>query len=346
MNSGYLVRSGQNGVVAHQGEQPGWKYESWLRRCVATIIILMLGYTGIGLWAVRGDLSSAARHFSLEAVVSVLVLIIIGIILRAIRWHYYVRRLGWSLPPSHSIVAFLASFALTATPGKAGEAIKIVLLRMRHDVPIAAGAGVLVIERLADVIAVLVLALAGVSLINGVGTYLALIVIFVASITAFVGQRRLQEPLLRRLGRIKRLSATTDRMARALDACRQLLQPAPFLVGVSLAIVAWSCEAVAFLRLANSAGIDIELLQASSIYAIATLAGVLSALPGGIGGFEAVMVLLLTQVGVGLTTATPTVVAFRLCTLWFGILLGLLFVLAWAAFIGGQPRSVATSRSA
>ena len=105
----------------------------------------------------RGDLSSAARHFSLETVTSVIVLIIFGIILRAIRWHYYVRRLGWSLPTSHSFVAFIASFALTATPGKAGEAVKIVLLRMRHDVPIAAGAGVLVIERLGDVIAVLVL---------------------------------------------------------------------------------------------------------------------------------------------------------------------------------------------
>jgi len=56
-------------------------------------------------------------------------------------------------PWRHSLLAFLASFVFTATPGKAGEVIKSVLLRTRYDVPLPMAWGVLLVERLGDLLA-------------------------------------------------------------------------------------------------------------------------------------------------------------------------------------------------
>src|SRR5688572_28741755 len=86
----------------------------WLRRSVTTLIVLMVGYVGIAGWAARADLAVAARDFPLSTLPSVLGLVLLGLVLRVIRWHYYVRRMHWTVPPLHSVLAFLAGLALTA----------------------------------------------------------------------------------------------------------------------------------------------------------------------------------------------------------------------------------------
>ena len=65
----------------------------------------------------------------------------------------------------------------------------------------------------------------------------------------------------------------------------------------------------------------------------------MSALPGGIGSFEVVMVLLLSRL------ALP-VVLFRFCTLWLTSLLGFLFLLGLLSFVSrgnaNSPRQSVT----
>lgn len=58
------------------------------------------------------------------------------------------------------------------------------------------------------------------------------------------------------------------------------------------------------------------------IYAIAVLAGALSFLPGGLGGTEAVMGVLLVAFGADGATAVAITLLCRLATLWFAVALG------------------------
>ena len=46
-----------------------------------------------------------------------------------------------------SLQVFLAGFALTVTPGKLGEAVKAVLLRASHRIPMARTAPIVIAER-------------------------------------------------------------------------------------------------------------------------------------------------------------------------------------------------------
>lgn len=307
----------------------------WLRRCATTLIIGMTLYIAVAWWSARAEMHSAVRFFSVATLLPVLGLVLLGITLRVARWHYFTGRLRWRLPLTHSALAFLASLAFTATPGKVGEAAKIILLRERHEVGVPAGVGMLIVERLGDVVAVLILSIAGIALLSGGATYVLLVAIAVSAATIFIASG-LYAPLFGLIRKVRYLRSIAARAVDALDACKLLLKPMPFLVGAGLAIVAWSCEAVAFMHLARVAGFQLGLLPAASIYGTATLAGVLSALPGGIGGFEAVMALLLSRAGQSIATAMPVIIVFRLCTLWFGILIGLVAMLAW--MVSFRPR--------
>jgi uncharacterized protein (TIRG00374 family) len=305
-------------------------WSRWIGRTVLTLTAMMCLYLGATIWAAHGDLVRAIGRLPLGALPGVIGLVLLGLALRAVRWHYYVRRLRWPVPVVPSICAFLASFAFTATPGKAGEVVKSVLLRTRHNVPLADGVGVLLVERLGDLLAVLLLAAGGLALLADGLVYLCIAALLVVGTTVVVSSRRIYGPIVALVARVPKLSGAADKVLCLLEAGRELLRPVPFLIGMGLAVIAWGCEGWAFHLLIRGFGVEMSLPTACSIYGVATLVGALSMLPGGIGGFEAVMGFLLTkQFGMTVAGATMPVVLFRLCSLWLGSLIGLAFMLGW-----------------
>jgi uncharacterized protein (TIRG00374 family) len=75
--------------------------------------------------------------------------------------------------------------------------------------------------------------------------------------------------------------------------------------------------------------VEIPLVASFTIVGLSAVIGALSMIPGGLGGVEAVMLLLLHQLGVDIPSATVIVIVFRLCTLYFGTLLGFCFLGLW-----------------
>ena len=145
--------------------------------------------------------------------------------------------------------------------------------------------------------------------------------------------------LLMRAQRIPKLRNFSLRLVDMFDAVAVLMRPIPLLIGASAALVAWSCEALAFHYLVGRLGVDSSLLVSFSIYGLSTLAGALSMLPGGLGGVEAVMTFLLTRLAAPSGVATLIVVVFRLCTLWLFSLIGAIFMAAWMIFLTRRRHS-------
>jgi uncharacterized protein (TIRG00374 family) len=78
-------------------------------------------------------------------------------------------------------------------------------------------------------------------------------------------------------------------------------------------------------------GLQVELLTAAGFYAVAMVAGALSALPAGLGGTEAVLTGLLVAHGAIPATALAVTVLARLLTLWLAVAIGVLALLYSAA---------------
>jgi uncharacterized protein (TIRG00374 family) len=319
-------------VAARENAAELW-WHRWVYRSLLSMSALALIYAIASLtlgWSTMAD--AVAGLWASGRLQLVIGLVFLGVGLRAARWHYFIRHLGWIVPLWPSLVAFVASFALTATPGKAGEVVKAALLRERYGIPVAQSAGVLVIERQTDLIAVLILAVGGAIAFSALHAYAIVAAVLMGIGFVVLAAHGFHDWVLDWLPRTAWLNALTARLRELLRTIRALLRPTPLAIGVGLALLSWSAEAGAMAVLANAllaTPVEVSLWMACAIFGLATLAGALSMLPGGVGGFEAATVWIFVQLGATAANSAVVAMIFRLCTLWLMSVIGLAFMLTW-----------------
>ena len=123
----------------------------------------VLVYVAMGFYAGRKDVTGELAHFAWALMGPILGLSLANYGIRFLRWELYLRRLGIRVRPWTSVSVFLAGLAMTITPGKVGEFIKSYLLKEAHDVPMATSAPVVFVERVGDLLGLLLLASLGVA---------------------------------------------------------------------------------------------------------------------------------------------------------------------------------------
>ena len=267
-------------------------------------------------------------------------LAVVNYALRYLRWSMYLRVLGIDVPASVSAPVFVAGLALSITPGKVGELLKSVWLNQRTGVPVAASAPAVVMERLTDVISVALLGLVGVLLlppaIAAVIGALLIIGLAVGILAASrYGVRMLDLPVLRRW---------RDPLTQSQDGMRRLMSPRVLAPAVALGFLAWAAEGLALWVIVLGLGDHVAVGVALPISAAAALLGAVTALPGGLVGFEGSMVALLGQAGLPAVTAALATLLTRLATLWLAVLMG---GLAWLWLVrSGRGRSSDVARDA
>ena len=290
------------------------------------IVLVVAGLSGLAAATGWSEVRAQLARLAPGQVVILLALAFVNYLFRGLRWHLFSRRLGLGLPMTRSLLHFFGGFAMSVTPGRVGELVRMRWIRRETGWPFARTAPLVLVDRAADLAAMAVLLGLSVALSTG-STMGALPIAALALVTAVVVTR---PRLLSRLaglghhltgGRWPRLFARVRAAARSL---RRFSSPAVMLGAAALGLVGWSAEGWSFHLLLNILGADISLPQAVAIFTFATLAGGLTGAPGGVGGAEAAMVALLTLDGVPLETAVPATAVIRLTTLWFAILIGLI----------------------
>jgi uncharacterized protein (TIRG00374 family) len=243
---------------------------------------------------------------------------------RWLKWEYFLRLLSLRLPARDSIGVFIGGFTFSITPGKLGEVFKAFLLKEIKGVPVARSAPVVFAERFTDLGGLLILASVGVGSSGRGGVAWLAGIIFLGLLFGLLSVRRFETFFVRFLGRLKPLQRFAEPAGRALDSARILLKPRnlPGLMLLSAASWFWECWALVYA--VKAFGADLALAQAIFIYAIATLAGALVFLPGGLGVTEGSLAMLLAIAGLAPGQAAAATLVIRLTTLWFAVGIGLL----------------------
>ncbi len=301
----------------------GWSF----RALIISIVLATAGYLGFSLWGGWQDVVIAFAQIGILGTLLALSMSLVNYGLRFYRWQRYLIQLGHRVSLLPSLRIYLSGFALTTTPGKAGEMFRGVLLKQR-GVPFPASFAAFVSERLSDLIAIVLLTLVGLSqypqaqgvvLIGILG-----IVVLLLILSSKVILMRLHTRSQRYGGRLMGLvSHSFDMLLQA----RRCHTPGLLALATVLSVIAWGAEALAFYWVLGWLGADISLSFAVFIYALSMLAGAISFLPGGLGSAEAVMISLLVLSGMSLPVAIAATVFIRLATLWFAVAIGLVALL-------------------
>lgn len=301
------------------------KMNSWqFKALIASIIAAVAGYLAFSLWGGWEEVKEAFTRIGIIGTMIALSLSLINYGLRFCRWQMYLKKLGYSIKILPSLRIYLSGFALTTTPGKAGEAFRGVLLKQR-GVPFPVTFAALISERLSDLVAIILLTLVGLSqypqarwmVIAGVLGIIAVLVC-ISSLTMLT---RLHQWSSTRTGKLFNL---ITQVSTLLQQARQCHSPKILITSTLISVIAWSAEAIAFYFVLQWLGAEISVSFAVFVYALSMLAGALSFLPGGLGGAEAIMVSLLVVKGMTTPAAIAATVFIRLATLWFAVMIGLM----------------------
>jgi uncharacterized protein (TIRG00374 family) len=289
------------------------------------VALALLGYGLLGLWSQGDQLVPLLRSLWPQIGLGLL-LVLLGYGIRYGRWRLLLRAVDQRPPMQADARIWMGSYAFTATPGKSGEAVRSLLLKQECGVPMPPTLMALVVERLTDGTAVLLLLLINLPLLLRWQAPLA-VPIGIGLAAVLVGVLVLPRPWVKAQlkGTVKRVlprklaSAGSD----GLGALRQLLQPVLLLQATVLAALAWSLEGVSLWLLLRGLGIEsVGIGGATIAHTAAGLIGALTLLPGGLGSTEVGTVGLLALQGVAVAVATPATLLIRLMTLWFATALG------------------------
>jgi glycosyltransferase 2 family protein len=301
---------------------------------------LLAAFAVACLYGLRGDiglisLGALARSWDLVALAALCSLLNYGF--RIIRWQRYLARLGHCLPFGFTSLTYVAGFAFTVSPGKVGEMARArYYSRLGISLPDVAGA--FCVERLMDLMAMLVLAaliLTAVpryhAAIWSAGAMVAVVLVLLALLPWSSIAKALQTS--------SRLPRTVARlavgMAKALGAARSLLSPGALLFGFLMALAAWGLEGVGLYVLGSLfPAVHLGPAVGIGIYAVAVLVGAISFTPGGLGSTEAVMTALLAAQGYAVADALLITILCRIVTLWLAVCIG------WAAVFSLRHRLV------
>ena len=298
--------------------------DGWLRGLLSAVVGGMALYLGLTIWSGADRILHGLSTVSPLTLASVLGLVLAGYFVRFGRWHWYVHHLGETVPLAPSLRVFFASFALAATPGKAGESVKAYLLKQSSEVPPARSLAALFTERFTDVFSVVLVIGAGLfSLPQGRWIVLGIAGVQMAVIATLQRPRWLRRAVLLPIAGRAHLRRWVRPVDRMLDDTSALLQPIPLLGGIALGGLPWIGEGIAMYLLFDALGAGaVALHEAILIHAAATLFGAVTFLPGGLGGHEAASVSLSLLYGATQAQAVVATVLIRLSTLWFAVLIG------------------------
>lgn len=326
-----------NEVAGERGEQSVAERLRGMRgRIIVGFALALLVLVGLSLFADSRKLATALRDFNWWLLAPILLGSTINYAVRAGKWHYYLHAVGvHSLPLPLSVRIFVAGFSMSITPGKVGEVLKAVLVREATGTPISTTAPIVLAERVTDGVAVLLLAGAGVAVFQYGAPVLGSIAVVLVVGYALLLQPRLMRRLISAGERVPPLRRVVGFVHSFYATTYRLMAPRIFLTASLVSVFSWVFECVAFylvllgLGLPPSGGL---FFTATFVIAAATLIGLVSLLPGGLGAAEiSVTAMLLALVRDPLMSQDVAVAAtllIRFTTLWYGVLLGVVALLS------------------
>jgi uncharacterized protein (TIRG00374 family) len=300
---------------------------NFIRQFMVCVVLSIVFYGGWVAFTGAEEVWSSVVLLGWSGWALILGLSLFNYLLRFLRWDIYLHKLGFKVPKFDNLLAYIAGFGFTTTPGKVGEVVRSVYLKP-YGVNYVHSLSAFFVERLVDLISMIIVASLAAYAFESMRWLVGLTFVVTIAFLPLVHSEWFHEFLERR-----RQAFTSEKFrslgAHLLSMLRNssvLLRSAPLYTGLGLGLLAWAAEGYALYVVLDRMGADTPVLLAAGIYGVSILAGVVSFVPGGLGGTELVMGSLLMLTGVDAPVAASAVIVCRIATLWFAVVLGLLCV--------------------
>lgn len=227
---------------------------------------------------------------------------------RFFRWQFLLRREGSRLPTRPSLAIYLASLVGIATPAYLGEFfLRSVLLRRKFKQPISRTIIPMLLERSLDFAAL------GVIGFFTASTWWGALAALAFGATALV------------IGGL--VNILLPRITVSWGGFESLFSRQVIFQALGLSLLVWIPPTLLVYLSAASLGIDLSPLVGMNLYSLATLLGGITLAPAGFGVTGSILILLLEQSQVNISSSILAVTLVRTTSMAVVLVLGLIFLL-------------------
>ena len=295
-------------------------------------VLAILVYTGFVLFADIRKIIQASLHFNWFIVVGILILTFFNYIFRYLRFKYLLKTIDVEMPMKKLFPIFMSGIAMTVTPGKMGEVLKAYLIKQEKGIEFSRLVPILVFERVFDGIAMIMMALGGIFFFRQSILFFIFATGMVVSFFVLVAANKFVLSLIKKFESRFFHAKILDFAVSFFEHSQKLITFKNVLMSVLLGFIAWTLEGISLFWLVSQftqTGIK-DFFYSQFIFAFTSIAGFLVFIPGGVGIVEGSMSSFLTMFfGMTLPQAVFATLIFRFSTLWFGLSLGLIFLLQY-----------------
>lgn len=291
-----------------------------------------LVFLGLAVWGDAKKITHELYSFNWAIFPFALFLSLLNYLFRFFRWQFFLKVLDFNLEIKQrdSFLIFLSGLPMALTPLRTGELLKSHLLKKLSGIDKSATSPVLIVERLTDAFAMLILMSIGFSVFH-YGFFLFLASLTAALLLSIVIQiRPLCLKLLSVLSLIKPIARRIHKFHNFYENSFKLIKFKNLLIGTIFGLFAWVCQIWgAFMILDSVAGGrfagDYLFKATSFIFSFTAAMGFSIPVPGGLGVSETTSTGLISLLlGLSRSEAVTVTLLSRLSTIWFGFLVGII----------------------
>ena len=255
------------------------------------------------------------------------VFVFFGYILRFIKWSYYLRTLKISVPLKKSFMVYMSLYSMNITPGKIGRVLAAYTLNRLTDVKFTNIIPIVTLDIFTDFLGVAIIAVVSAIYFNKLLIYVLIADIVLVLPFVFLLNDWFFN-LLRKLMKKSRFLEMFSLYGDEYFASQSKLNNYK-VYGVSIApsvpAAVFNAFALVFSILALGGALHI----AGSVFIFSTsqIFGMVSTLPGNIGVTDGALVALIgSSFGLGAAYSSAATIMTRIASLWFGVIVGMLFL--------------------
>jgi len=288
---------------------------------IVSIAILAL----LVVYADPAKFASIVAKSDIRLLLAALAVSTISILLRAVKWKVFFDDVKFAdIVPVQILGLTISNFS----PGKIGEPAKAVILKMKNGQAVSSTLPSIVWERILDVLVLLILAIISLYSFTHIGRkfYIisiaatAVFVVLLAIGVLVLYSKRFCNSFFNFIRKLPVLNRISKSFIETFQKTR--IKKRKLVYCFIFTALAWILEGFIMHYAFLSIGVSLDPFVLASIFALATMIGIATVLPGGLGSTDVVLTILLSYLGVETAVAITGILLARFLSIWYLNLLG------------------------
>jgi uncharacterized protein (TIRG00374 family) len=300
--------------------------KSFFDNLIILVIIIVIFYIAILIFSDINAIADKISNIQITYLPIIFSLVGVQLVVLGIKYHRMLKKLGINIPLNKGIKIYISGISLIATPGGAGTAIKSHVLKKRYNVPLSRTLPTIFMERLTELVAILIILsffFYWTNLVESIFA-IALGLIFTFIMYLLISKNKIFNSLKIFLNKINKLKKLSNSIDDSKESFLILSRKNTFLEMIGWSLVAKLAQLLAVYFIFLSLNVDLGALLTGQIYYTSLVLGSLTFLPSGIVITESTMIAILLNHGIDFSLATLLVIVTRLITTWFSTILGII----------------------